>query len=251
MIITNRFKATKLDAKDVNGIRTQFFLTKTTDQVVKSKINFGILNSNKLHCSYINGINLTSDTISLSDKDKLIRGNYKIKSKLAKLNTYFFLPTGPVTIDDVTVQKDLYANIENSTVKPKFQQIYKTVKITGVVRIENLHFQPKVSLTINGKSFNINDISNRFWLKHTDQVIPRHVRISRGAEAPYLLTDSLNNIKMERYMVMDTINERLATIYRFRNLSVFGSITIDDAMTHIPNLFHVYNDSVKLSGRYF
>ncbi|GJQ67446.1 hypothetical protein Trydic_g5112 [Trypoxylus dichotomus] len=237
-LIIKKFKAEKLSVKSINNINPENILTKETNQNISVNINFGRLNVKGFICPDINGVNFATDIITTLDENTTI--------------------TGPVTFERIQILKNFHLNYTNPNSarnnvfngrKYEMQQIYKRVKIIGDVKVENLIFLPNTSLILNGKSFSITEIPNKYWLRNTPQSIPVPVEVLGGITAPSIITPLLNGIEISEYMIND-LGDKLPSNYLFHNLTVIGDVIINRYLQHFPNLTKLNETSVKLTGSY-
>ncbi|XP_060516237.1 uncharacterized protein LOC132695789 [Cylas formicarius] len=234
-------KAISADVGLVNGVKPAVLLTKTTEQIVNSSIEFNYISATRIEAETVN-------EVSLKKSAALIGGNDVIK--------------GPVTIDKVFVEKDLelVGPIDKSlflrdgdrligTNESDFLQVYKgKIKVKGNLHVTDLDVVNNATFLVDNKTFSPEDL-NQFWTKSTHQTIPVHFEATQGMKVSHLETIRLNDIPMSNFALNREETGLKGRLY-FENTIVKGNITTNKSDNNIPNLIQLDRETVKNKGSF-
>ncbi|KAF7274468.1 hypothetical protein GWI33_012887 [Rhynchophorus ferrugineus] len=217
----------QITVRNINWINTDDLMTKTTDQVINSSIEFNYIKAFSIRCNTTNDIDIT---------------------KAVRTNQNGSIISGPVQLDNADIKGNLQL-IGNSSYhgysQSDFIQIYdKNVIIKGNLIVRNLTIQPNTTIFINNNKYSFNDL-HRYWTKNTNQIIPNHFEATNGISVPDLMVKLLNNIDINDF-ALNNKRESLQGPFFFENVIVNGNVTLNKSVdSNIVNLRKLTKTIIK------
>lgn len=154
------FKSTHLFANSIDGVNTDNFLTKSTNQTINSVLRFTNLDAENVNCETVNGINITNDAATVDETNKEVT------------------ILGPVRAVSIEVAGDIYIDgpinttefhIQGTSVEDLYQFYHEKVTIEGDLHLNNILLSDGTSVFVNEELFTFNMLE-KFWLKNKRQV---------------------------------------------------------------------------------
>ncbi|CAG9759594.1 unnamed protein product [Ceutorhynchus assimilis] len=214
-------------------------MTKSTDQIINSTVEFNNIRASNLKCNTVNDANINQAVLT-GQNFTHIKGHVKIEAidvlndleLIGNIGQSFFLKENNHTFG--TNESDL------------IQRYLGKVVINGSLYVKDFSVLRDTTISLRGNEYTI-DILNEYWTKNDNQEIPIHFEATNGISVTHLYTKTLNEIPVEIF-ALNTNNSKIQGPLLFENVTVHGNVTMNDNTSNIFGLKKLADDAVKNDG---
>ncbi|KAF5284772.1 hypothetical protein FQA39_LY04497 [Lamprigera yunnana] len=227
-------KCNKIRVKKINNVDASSLVTSTTPQNLSSVIHWKTILADNIICNRINNISF----------DDIIFPNN--------------LAIGPVSIDNSFVHGNLHINYVHEDLDKNgvehvigtdisdLLQIYGHIKLVGKLHLQNISIFNEAKVFINDQEFD-EDLSKQYWSKSKNQTVPSFFEAQNGITTTTIFTNYLNNLHLSKYF-LNSLNDKLPINWVFKNVVIFGDVSMNPFVQHYPDIQQLDLLSVKLNG---
>lgn len=209
----------------INIVPMSSIFTLHTPQTVQSQVLFTRIHVPHLYTNSTNGIHFDTDIV-LTTSDSTIEGMFAYVLIVFNMSIMLNrIVPGPVTLQQCTIGQLTLAEAESDSAFARhivgtrledLSQIYSgKVTINGTLQLADviLDRPRKSSIFVNGLHFALLDVSKHFWMKHTDQHIPRHVRFLQPVRTSQIFVDTaINTHPIAEHLLTTTRSSGIADV---------------------------------------